>query len=99
MQKAMVLLRTEGSEKGINELTNILNSNFVTNNITSDINYYATGRTWNINQIFTTAYNNNYDYIVLIDQVAKFTIDKKTNINYSGDRTKLCAIKRFIYKG
>lgn len=80
MQKAYVLLRTEGSEKEINELTNVLNSNFVTNKIASDINYYASGRTWNINQIFTTAYNNNYDYIVLIDQVAKFTIDEKTNV-------------------
>ncbi len=80
MQKAYVLLRTEGSEKEINELTNVLNSNFVTNKIASDINYYALGRTWNNNQIFTTAYNNNYDYIVLIDQVAKFTIDKKTNV-------------------
>ncbi len=80
MQKAYVLLRTEGSEKEINELITVLNSNFVNNKIASDIKYYAPGRTWNINQIFTTSYNNHCDYIVLIDQVARFTIDKKTNI-------------------
>lgn len=80
MQKAYVLLRTEGLEAEINELTSVLNSNFVTNKIASDINYYPLGRTWNNNQIFSTAYNNNYDYIILIDQVAKFTIDNKTNV-------------------
>ncbi len=80
MQKAYVLLRTEGLEAQINELTSVLNSNFVTNKIASDINYYPLGRTWNNNQIFRTAYNNNYDYIILIDQVAKFTIDNKTNV-------------------
>ncbi len=80
MQKAYVILRTEGLEAKINELTSVLNSNFVTNNIASDINYYPLGRKWNNNDIFSTAYNNNYDYIILIDQVAKFTIDGKTNV-------------------
>ena len=80
MQKAYVLLRTEGLEAQINELTSVLNSNFVTNKIASDINYYPLGRTWNNSEIFSTAYNNNYDYIILIDQVAKFTIDNRTNV-------------------
>ena len=80
MQKAYVLLRTEGLEAQINELTSVLNSNFITNKIASDINYYPLGRTWNNSQIFSTAHNNDYDYIILIDQVAKFTIDNMTNV-------------------
>ncbi len=80
MQKAYVLLRAEGLEAQINELTSVLNSNFVTNKIASDINYYPLGRAWNNSQIFSTAYNNDYDYIILIDQVAKFTIDNRTNV-------------------
>lgn len=80
MQKAYVLLRTEGLDAEINKLTSILNSNFITNKIASDINYYPSGKSWNNNEIFSTAYNNNYDYIILIDQVAKFTLDNRTNI-------------------
>ncbi|NNL16142.1 MAG: hypothetical protein HKO81_05830 [Flavobacteriaceae bacterium] len=80
MQKAYVVLRTEGLDAEINKFISVLNSNFVTNKIASDINHYAIGRTWKIDEIFSTAYNNNYDYIILIDQVAKFTIDNRTNI-------------------
>ncbi len=80
MEKAYVLLRTEGNENNINQLKDILNSDFVTNNISTNIVTYSLGRAWNNNQIFTTAYNDNYDYIVLIDQVAKFTIDNKTQV-------------------
>ena len=80
MEKAYVLLRTDGSENDITQLKNILSSDFVTNNVTSNIVTYPLGRSWNNNQIFTTAYNDNYDYIIVIDQVAKFTIDNRTQI-------------------
>ncbi len=79
-QKAYVLLRTEGNEKEINRLTGILNSDFVTNKITSNIIHYPLGMAWNNNQIFSTAYDNNFDYIILIDQIAKFTIDNQTQV-------------------
>ena len=80
MEKAYVLLRSEGGENDLAELKNILNSDFVTNNISTNIVSYPLTRAWNNNQIFTTAYNDKYDYIVLIDQVAKFTIDNKTQV-------------------
>lgn len=80
MGKAYVLLRTEGSENDITQLKDILNSDFVTNNVASDIITYPLERDWNNSEIFSTAYNDNYDYIVLIDQVAKFTIDNRTQI-------------------
>lgn len=80
MQKAYILLRSEGTEKEINQLTGILNSEFHDNKIRSDVFYYPIGMPWNNNQIFSNAYDNNYDYIVLIDQVAKFTIDNRTNV-------------------
>ena len=79
-QKAYILLRTEGNEKEINRLTSILNSDFVTNKITSNIIHYPLGMAWNNNQIFSTAYDNNFDYIILIDQIAKFTIDNQTQV-------------------
>ena len=41
---------------------------------------YPIHSSWNTNQIFSTAYKDNYDYILLIDQVAKFTIDKRTKV-------------------
>ena len=80
MQKAYVLLRSEGSEKEINQLTGILNSEFRYNKMASDVFHYPIGMPWNNNQIFSNAYDNNYDYIVLIDQVAKFTIDNRTKV-------------------
>ena len=80
MQKAFVLLRSEGSEKEINQLTGILNSEFRFNKMASDVFHYPIGMPWNNNQIFSNAYDNNYDYIVLIDQVAKFTIDNRTKV-------------------
>ncbi len=79
-QKAYVLIRTEGNEKEINQLSGILNSEFRSNKIASDVFHYPLGMPWNNDQIFSTAYDNNYDYIVLIDQVAKFTIDNKTKV-------------------
>jgi myosin heavy subunit len=79
-QKAYILIRTEGNEKEINQLTGILNSEFRSNKIASDVFHYPLGMPWNNDQIFSTAYDNNYDYIVLIDQVAKFTIDNKTKV-------------------
>ena len=80
MEKAYVLLRTEGSEQNITQVKDILNSDFVTNNISTNIITYPLERAWNNTQIFTTAYNDKYDYIILIDQVAKFTIDNKTQV-------------------
>ena len=80
MEKAYVLLRSEGEENDLTELINILNSDFITNNISTNIVTYPLGKTWNHNQIFSTAYNDKYDYIVLIDQVAKFTIDNRTQV-------------------
>ena len=67
MEKAYVLLRSEGEENDLTELKNILNSDFITNNISTNIVTYTLGRAWNNNQIFSTAYNEKYDYIVLID--------------------------------
>ena len=79
-QKAYVLLRSEGSEIEINRLSGILKSEFNSQNHLSNIIFYPPGKQWDINEIFSNSYENNYNYIVLIDQVAKFTIDGKTNV-------------------
>ena len=79
-QKVYVLLRSEGSEIEINRLSGILNSEFKSQNHQSNINYYPPGKQWDINEIFSNSYENNYNYIVIIDQVAKFTIDGKTDV-------------------
>lgn len=79
-EKAYVLLRSDGSDSNIIVLKEVLYSNFIVNNISTYIVDYPLGKPWNNNQIFTTAYEDNYDYILLIDQVAKFTIDNKTNV-------------------
>lgn len=80
MKKAYILVRTEGNYEDITQFRDILNSDFIANDIAPEIVTSELGSSWNTNQIFSTAYSDNYDYIILIDQVAKFTIDQRTKV-------------------
>lgn len=76
-RKVYVVLRSEGNTQ---QLKNIIANDFLENNISTNFSTYQARQTWNQNQIFQTAYNGNYDYILLVDQVAKFTIDGRTQV-------------------
>jgi len=57
-----------------------LSSDFLENNVSTSFSLYRARQAWNQNEIFSNAYAGKYDYIVLIDQVAKFTIDARTQV-------------------
>ncbi len=79
-RKAYVVIRSEGGPGNVQRVRNILSTDFSQNNVRTEYSLYRAKQSWNQNEIFNTAYNGQYDYIVLIDQVAKVTIDNSTHV-------------------
>ncbi len=79
-KKAYVVIRSEGEPENVQRARNILAADFSENNVSTKYSLYRAKQAWNQNEIFNTAYKGQYDYIVLIDQVAKFTIDNRTQV-------------------
>jgi hypothetical protein len=79
-RKAYVIIRSEGGPANVQRARNILASDFAENNIQTDYSLYRAKQSWDQNQIFNMANEGQYDYIILIDQVAKFTIDNQTQV-------------------
>ena len=79
-KKAYVVIRSEGGAESAQRVKNILTADFLENNVSTKYSLYRAKQAWNQNEIFNTAYRDQYDYIVLIDQIAKFTIDNRTQV-------------------
>lgn len=79
-RKAYVVIRSEGGPDNVQRVRNILAADFSENNVQTQYSLYRAKQAWNQDEIFNTAYEGLYDYIILIDQVAKFTIDNKTQV-------------------
>ena len=79
-KKAYVVIRSEGGPQNVQRVRDILAADFSENNVSTQYSLYRAKQAWNQNEIFNTAYKGQYDFIVLIDQVAKFTIDNKTQV-------------------
>ncbi len=80
VRKAYVVIRSEGGTTNVQRVKDILSSDFLENNVSTNFSLYRAKQAWNQNDIFNSAYKGQYDYIVLIDQVAKFTIDNRTQV-------------------
>jgi len=78
--KAYIIIRSEGGPSNVQRARNIISSDFAENNVRTEFSLYRAKQSWDQNLIFKTAYEGGYDYIILIDQVAKFTIDNQTQV-------------------
>ncbi len=78
--KAYVVIRSEGGPANVQRAQDIISSDFAENNVRTDYSLFRAKQYWNQNQIFNKANEGQYDYIILIDQVAKFTIDNQTEL-------------------
>jgi len=80
LRKAYVVIRSEGGPEKVQRVRNMLATDFSENNVSTEYSLYRAKQEWNQNEIFNIANKGQYDYIILIDQVAKFTIDNQTQI-------------------
>ncbi|MBT8303053.1 MAG: hypothetical protein KJP09_01170, partial [Bacteroidia bacterium] len=79
-RKAYVVIRSEGGPSNVQRVRNILSADFQENNVMTNFALYRAKQSWNQTEIYNSAYDGQYDYIILIDQIAKFTIDNQTQV-------------------
>ena len=82
-KKVFILLRTEQNAENLQKFKTVVESNLQHNNVNAQINTYRVSEPLPQMKIFKAAYQDNYDYILLIDQVTNFNVgiaNKKVNV-------------------
>lgn len=82
-KKVFILLRTEQNAENLQKFKSLVESNLQYNNVNAQIQTYRVSEPLPQMKIFKAAYQENFDYILLIDQVANFNVgiaNKKVNV-------------------
>lgn len=82
-KKVYIILRTEQSPESLHNFKSQVESNLKQSRVQTQIATYKVTEQLPQMKIFKTAYKENYDFILLIDQIANFNINlsnKKVNV-------------------
>ncbi len=82
-KKVYIILRTEQSPEALQSFKSQVESNLKSSRVQTQIAAYKVTEQLPQMKIFKTAYKENYDFILLIDQIANYNIDlsnKKVNV-------------------
>ena len=82
-KKVYIILRTEQSPEALHNFKSQVESNLKQSRVQTQIATYKVTEQLPQMKIFKTAYKENYDFILLIDQIANFNINlsnKKVNV-------------------
>ena len=82
-KKVYILLRTEQHADNLQKFKTLVESNLQYNNVNAQINTYRVTEPLPQMKIFKTAYQENFDYILLIDQIANYNVglsNRKVNV-------------------
>ncbi len=84
-KKVFILLRTKQSTEKLQKFKSLVESNLQYNNVNALIQTYRVTEPLPQMKIFKEAYQENFDYILLIDQVANYNVGLSNNkINIGG---------------
>ncbi len=82
-KKVFILLRTEQNVENLQKFKSLVESNLHYNNVNAQIQTYRVSEPLPQMKIFKAAYQENFDYILLIDQVANYNVglsNRKVNV-------------------
>ena len=82
-KKVFILLRTEQNVENLQKFKSLVESNLQYNNVNAQIQTYRVSESLPQMKIFKAAYQENFDYILLIDQVANYNVglsNRKINV-------------------
>ena len=82
-KKVFILLRTEQNAEKLQKFKSLVESNLHYNNVSAQIQTYRVSEPLPQMKIFKAAYQQNFDYILLIDHVANYNVglsNKKVNV-------------------
>jgi len=84
-KKVFILLRAEQNAEKLQKFKSLVESNLHYNNVNAQIKTYRASEPLPQMKIFKAAYQENFDYILLIDQVANYNVGLSTNkVNVGG---------------
>lgn len=85
LKKVFIILRTGQDPDSLQNFKSLVASNLETNQVYSEFKTLKISDQVNQMKIFKRAYQANFDYILLIDQIANFNIDLSNNkVNVGG---------------
>ncbi len=76
-KKIFILIRSEENQFQLEKFKEQINNDLKLQNVIVDITTYKRSEPLPQAKIFKTAYSGNYDVLLLIEQVAKYTIDNR----------------------
>ena len=82
-KKVYILLRTEQNSENLKKFKSLVESDLLYNNVSAQISTYRVSEPLPQMKIFKAAYQENFDYILLIDQVANYNVgiaNKRVNV-------------------
>lgn len=82
-KKVFILLRTEQNAQNLQKFKSLVETNLHYNNVNALIETYKVSEQLPQMKIFKVAYQENYDYILLVDQIANYNVglsNKKVNV-------------------
>ncbi len=88
-KKVFILLRTEQNAEKLLKFKSLVETNLQYNNVNAQIQTYRVSEPLPQMKIFKAAYQENFDYILLIDQVANFNVGLSNNKINVGGKFKL----------
>lgn len=77
LKKVFILIRSEENQNQLEKFKQQINYELRLNNVSAEIETYRKSQPLPQAKIFKTAYSGNYDLLLLIEQVAKFSIDNR----------------------
>lgn len=88
-KKVFILLRTEQNAEKLQKFKSLVESNLHYNNVNAQIQTYRVSEPLPQMKIFKAAYQENFDYILLIDQVANFNVGLSNKKVHVGGKYKI----------
>ncbi len=76
-KKVFILIRSEHNQNQLEKLKEQINMHLMTQNVAAEIETYKRSEPLPQAKIFNTAYTGNYDVLLLVEQIAKYTIDNR----------------------
>ena len=76
-KKVFILIRSEQNQNQLEKFKEQINTDLMLQNVAVEIETYRRSEPLPQAKIFKTAYSGNYDVLLLIEQVAKYTIDNR----------------------
>lgn len=88
-KKVYILLRTEQNSENLQKFKSLVETNLHYNNVNAQINTFKVTEPLPQMKIFKAAYQENFDFILLIDQVANFNVAIANKKVHVGGKFKL----------